>query len=445
VLGRAWKPGSAWRRVKPQRTGDCSAMSQQQPPPAKRARAPSRDPPPDDSASEGDDVPPGTRPGPAARKRELERQRRNLVSTRFAELDSVLALDGAAPTDKAAARQPARRIDKEAILKDAATRITAQSMELSTAQQRLSFMSNEVENLRAEKVELRADKAYLHSELTAIRSEVQRLRADNIHLWQAIRRSGGLKSALSTDVAKIPAELLLRAPKANLASNLYRSGEDAALAQRSHAGTQEQQQVRKQHDSMTAPPPPPPPPPPQQQQKQQQLHHQALVAPEAAHSTMPAADAHAHDLSRGPALNPPDRPQPRSDLETTSLVDSFLVFQSPEELGELFADYTDSVPPVPFDHQERQGGSATGIDNSASAPAAAQSAALPSESGGVGTPRQPQTGRGNPSYVHPSALPRGNPGHATTFGAEVSTDERGRRVEDDAEEDDFLADVAYCA
>lgn len=256
--------------------------------------------PADDSAAAGSGARRSSSPeistagacGPAARKRELERQRRNLVSTRFAELDEALSTDMSASCSGAKRHIPARRIDKEAILKDAATRLTALSVELKSANQRLASMNTEVENLRAEKVELRNDKAYLRSELVSVRSEVHRLRTDNIHLWQAIRRSGGLKSILSADVAKIPANILLR-------------------SQNSVNST-----------VMT----------PHTQTQQTVVQPRPLQNPQVSVGLAPTANVGSSEAAHAD----------QSEHDTTSLVDSFLVFQSAEELGDLFANLSDN-------------------------------------------------------------------------------------------------------
>jgi hypothetical protein len=240
---------------------------------------------------------------PITRKRELERQRRNLVNMRFAELDRALATSSA--TDAPSVSHPARRIDREAILKDATARIGALTAELGLSKERLASMNAEVQSLRVEKVELRADKSYLHTELSASRAEAQRLRNDNIHLWQAIRSSGGLKSVLNADVAKIPVDILLRAQLAN------NSGQaNPNLAPR---GNEEQQ---------------------------------------------------GHD-TRAPGGLPdgrifqPGRPE-RAGNDSSALEDSFLVFQSPEELGELISSYQGAamsepqISQAPTDQGEHQ-------------------------------------------------------------------------------------------
>jgi hypothetical protein len=228
-----------------------------------------------------------------ARKRELERQRRNLVNMRFAELDRALVMS-VGGRDAPNISHPARRIDREAILKDATARIAVLTAELALSKERLNSMEAEVQSLRTEKIELRADKTYLHSELNESRAEAQRLRKDNIHLWQAIRSSGGLKSVLNADVAKIPVDILLR----------------AQLANNSH------------HNATAALP-----------------HHLHEVAH--GQDLRNVSDAPAHRTLQS---GRPERP----DTEAGVLADSFLVFQSPEELGELISAYQD--PEIPVQH-----------------------------------------------------------------------------------------------
>lgn len=169
-----------------------------------------------------DDHPP--RPCQAERKRELERNRRNLVSTRFIQLEKELrfsaprvhsspCLNGAPHTETLSVPSKGKRIDKEAVLKEATNRLAVQRRDLEAASARMASMSMEIDNLRAEKVELRSDKTYLRDELETVRKEVQRLREDNINLWQAFRRAFAFKDSFNSDVAKLPAELFV--PRVN--------------------------------------------------------------------------------------------------------------------------------------------------------------------------------------------------------------------------------------
>jgi Helix-loop-helix DNA-binding domain len=252
---------------------------------------------------EGDHTADNASSCPITRKRELERQRRNLVNMRFAELDRALVTSPV--TNAPSVSHPARRIDREAILKDATARIGALTAELGLSKERLASMNTEVQSLRAEKVELRADKSYLHTELSASRTEAQRLRNDNIHLWQAIRSSGGLKSVLNADVAKIPVDILLRAQLAN------NSGQgNPNLAPRGSGELQG-------HDTQ-------------------------------APGSLPDG-----------RIFQPVRPE-RAGNDSNALEDSFLVFQSPEELCELISSYQDAamsepqISQAPTDQGEHQ-------------------------------------------------------------------------------------------
>lgn len=145
----------------------------------------------------------GAPAGAAERKRELERNRRNLVNVRFAELEAQLARLPSAPA------RVYRRIDKEVVLKDAAQALASQQRELELATARVASMRAEIDTLRSEKLELRHDKAYLHKEVASARSENSALAADNLKLWQALRKSGALKTTLATDFAKVPLDVVL--------------------------------------------------------------------------------------------------------------------------------------------------------------------------------------------------------------------------------------------
>lgn len=412
-----------------------SALTQ---PPAKRARGgTSLGAVDDNSGSDGEGGGGGgggssSRPGPAARKRNLERQRRNLVSTRFLELDRVLADDN--PDDeKRHAHQPSRRIDKEAILKDAATRITSVSEDLVAAQKRIAAMTVEAENLRAEKVELRADKTYLHTELNIVRTEVQRLRGDNIHLWQAIRRSGGLKSALSADVAKIPADILLRAPNASLANfqlqqeransqqhqHQYHVPSPASVPSTGEPRDQSRETLRRspslpmQHDQRFfgdgKPTGVDPPNAPEQRAGQQT-------------STLHSSAQLSISLQNSASL-PPMPTSVRDPTGEASLVDSFLVFQSPEELGELFSDCPVGLPSQSLQPQLANSNAAVHHH-----PQVGQHGTSnhQRQDGSVSTLPQPEES--------PAALAQG-----LSLGAPPETEGIGEKGEDD-----FL-DVAYCA
>jgi len=142
--------------------------------------------------------------GAAERKRELERNRRNLVNTRFAELEAQLSKLPGAP------KRVYRRIDKEVVLKDATQGLAAQQRDLELATTRIGSMTHEIGTLRSEKLELRHDKAYLHRELANSRTENKTLQNDNLLLWQALCKSGAVKSSLPTsELSKIPVDVIL--------------------------------------------------------------------------------------------------------------------------------------------------------------------------------------------------------------------------------------------
>lgn len=141
----------------------------------------------------------------AERKRELERNRRHVINVRFAELDAQLQRTTPRPDGKSFVEPPpsvdacklapvtGRRIDKEAVLKEAIQRLALKENEVNAAAIRVDAMSTEIHNLRAEKVELREDKTYLRGELETMRAEVKRLRADNLHLMHVISKISTVK------------------------------------------------------------------------------------------------------------------------------------------------------------------------------------------------------------------------------------------------------------
>lgn len=150
-------------------------------------------------ASDDDD----RQPGAAQRKRELERNRRNLVSVRFSELETALSQLPGAPA------RVQRRIDKEVVLKDAAQALQLQQRALDAATSRISAMTAEVATLRAEKLDLRRDKSYLHRDVSAARAENAALAADNLRLWGALRKSGALANIIAANPSRIPVDVVL--------------------------------------------------------------------------------------------------------------------------------------------------------------------------------------------------------------------------------------------
>lgn len=274
----------------------------------------------------------------AERKRELERNRRNLVNIRFVELEAEL--HRSAPRTDSAGRlhdfadqevtcpNKGKRIDKEAVLKDAANRIAVQRKDLENAAARMKDMSTEIDNLRSEKVELRSDKNYLRSELETVRKEVQRLREDNINLWQAFRKASTLKDSLASDIAKIPAELFLR--RANAPPDQLASSMSAGDAMVQPALSMPMTQMMPRQGSAPVP----------QQSKSMQPSASQGFSPQqvlAQHMQQPNA------ALRTSAALPSNANQPIQHVPSTSasaaLSDSFLVCTGPDEIGELFANY----------------------------------------------------------------------------------------------------------
>lgn len=325
----------------------------------------------------------GERPCQAVRKRELERNRRNLINVRFSELDTELQRRSCDPASTA----KSKRIDKEAVLKEACQKLSQQRKDLDSATERVTTMSAEIDNLRAEKVELRADKAYLRTELEEARSEVQRLRADNIHLWQSLQKASALKTQISSDLIKVPCHLF-----------------QSTQQQQQQRQQQQQQQPHQQHVPAPATPPQQQPPPPQppptsllsQQQLQQQLHrnrhhhHQqpiqesksvcsvAMAMPTPPTAPVPPASKCANlptgsssdraespstplpspninastslssspHLLSSPNLNRPTNPNSSeaispvvSGCTQNCTTDSFLIHQTPDEIGQFLANY----------------------------------------------------------------------------------------------------------
>lgn len=322
----------------------------------------------------------GERPCQAVRKRELERNRRNLINVRFSELDAELQRRSCDPASTA----KSKRIDKEAVLKEACQKLSQQRKDLDSATERVTTMSAEIDNLRAEKVELRADKAYLRTELEEARSEVQRLRADNIHLWQSVQKASALKTQISSDLIKVPCHLF-----------------QSTQTQQPQQQPQPHQQPHQQH--VPAPPqqqPPPPQPPPTslfpqpQPQLQQQLHHNrhhqqqhrlqesksassvSMAVPTSSVPVPLAKCANLPTASSSERAESPSTPLPSSNINASPSLsssppllsspnlnrsanpnsseaispvvpgstqncttDSFLIHQTPDEIGQFLANY----------------------------------------------------------------------------------------------------------
>ncbi|KAI0565111.1 hypothetical protein FGB62_22g456 [Gracilaria domingensis] len=257
-----------------------------------------------------DDCP--SRPPPAERKRELERNRRNLVNIRFVELEKELVRSGpraADPSDRGSASSSefvakGKRIDKEAVLKEAAQRIAALRKEVESQASRIVSMTDEISHLRAEKLELRADKTYLRNELETARNETKRLRADNIGLWQALRKQSVVKNYLAPDLAKIPIDLFARSKQDSMASSTAPSSSTVPFSRALQA----------------------------------QAPRPALRSPsQPRHGIFPSSSI------TGIHPQPPD-PDPTLQTNPSMLHgDSILMHQTSEELSDLFATYIPGV------------------------------------------------------------------------------------------------------
>ncbi|CAN8074013.1 unnamed protein product [Agarophyton chilense] len=264
----------------------------------------------DVDATRVDDCP--TRPPQAERKRELERNRRNLVNIRFVELEKELIRSGPRATDHSERGSASssefvakgKRIDKEAVLKEAAQRIAALRKEVESQASRIASMTDEISHLRAEKLELRTDKSYLRNELENARNETKRLRADNIGLWQALRKQSVVKNYLAPDLAKIPVDLFTRKQQ-SMASSITPSASNAPFLQ----GIQQTQPPQSALPSASQP--------------QQAIYPSSSIsatrprppAPDSSHETNPP-------MLRGEAI---------------------LMHQTSEELSDLFATYIPGV------------------------------------------------------------------------------------------------------
>lgn len=287
----------------------------------------------DDTVTRGSEDTHPTRPGQAERKRELERNRRNLVNVRFAELEAELHRTAARPDASGRLIIPAdpdppaptkgKRIDKEAVLKDAAHRLAMQRKDLAVMSDRMGGMSKEIDNLRAEKVELRSDKAYLRSELDTVRDEVRRLRTDNINLWEALKKASSIKDAFAPDVAKIPAELFLR--RANIATEQMTNSPAMGNTMVQQAVSMPLQQQIPIPSRTSGP----------MSQQSQQQQPQRVPRPPQQQQSLRSGVSDSQQSSpnlQGRNTHVQQQQQQQNNMNT----DAFLVLQSPEELTEFF-------------------------------------------------------------------------------------------------------------
>lgn len=141
--------------------------------------------------------------GHAERKRELERNRRNLINMRFAELGCELQRSEKddshdASTDRARVKRP--RMDKEALLKEATMRLLVQHNELTAANARLKDLLAQIDAMRVEMRDLRKDKSLL-------RIELERLRTSNTNLWKVIQQCQYSKLSALLDPTKLATDV----------------------------------------------------------------------------------------------------------------------------------------------------------------------------------------------------------------------------------------------
>lgn len=343
-----------------------------------------------------------TRHPQAERKRELERNRRNLVNIRFVELEKELIRSGPRAQDhpdRGSASSSdfvakGKRIDKEAVLKEAAQRIASLRKEVQSQASRITSMTDEISHLRAEKLELRSDKSYLRSELENSRNETKRLRTDNIGLWQALRKQSVVKNYLASDqLAKIPVELFNR-PKAQPSPSPATPSSSILPAS---------QLVQRNSSSSPLPSASQPP---------------SSFSPTTSVPVRPPGDPNAHNENH------------RSPLQA----DAILMHQTPEELSELFASYIPGVMTPP---------DRTALADLSALPDLSQSISLP-----VSHLQNPQL---QLSHLVATAQPTGDQRKATTSGKSshlLSTDNETGRDGDasrrDRPGDDAFSDIAYC-
>mmetsp|Transcript_10242 Transcript_10242/g.42915 ORF Transcript_10242/g.42915 Transcript_10242/m.42915 type:complete len:147 (-) Transcript_10242:981-1421(-) len=124
------------------------------------------------------------------KKRTLERKRRELMHTRFDELQALLFSSSAGSEEAGGNRVLGRRSDKEKILVRASEKIQRQARLLEEIEGMIALTRKELDTLKHEKLELRNDKTYLRKEIHQLREENRGYRADNLWLWQKHKKVG---------------------------------------------------------------------------------------------------------------------------------------------------------------------------------------------------------------------------------------------------------------
>eukprot|EP00189_Rhodosorus_marinus_P010618 CAMPEP_0184738874 /NCGR_PEP_ID=MMETSP0315-20130426/1623_1 /TAXON_ID=101924 /ORGANISM="Rhodosorus marinus, Strain UTEX LB 2760" /LENGTH=223 /DNA_ID=CAMNT_0027207049 /DNA_START=142 /DNA_END=813 /DNA_ORIENTATION=- len=130
------------------------------------------------------------------KKRTLERKRRELMHTRFDELQALL-FSSSAGSEEVGNRAHGRRSDKEKILVRASEKIQRQARLLEEIEGMIALTKKELDTLKNEKLELRNDKTYLRNEIHQLREENRGFRADNLWLWQKHKKDYEMKIGLN--------------------------------------------------------------------------------------------------------------------------------------------------------------------------------------------------------------------------------------------------------
>lgn len=153
---------------------------------------------------EGNDIS-GSLTSQGARKRKLERDRRNLINARFIELG--IELQRTEQGYSGGARLVKRpKIDKEALLKEAIMRLVVQNKELASTSARVNDLLAQVDTMRIEMEDLRKDKKELYADIT-------RLSKSNKRLWAACCKSTSTSSELEASPPACIEQILKPPPR----------------------------------------------------------------------------------------------------------------------------------------------------------------------------------------------------------------------------------------
>lgn len=159
----------------------------------------------------------GKHTGQGGHKRKLERDRRNLINTRFVELAIELQRnENGHKEDRRFMKRP--KIDKEAILKEAVMRLVVQRREISNTMARLNDLLAQIDVMRIKMEDLRNDKSLLYS-------DIRQLSKSNKRFWNLIcdasmTSAQELKKAPSVDTNHVSLEAPVQTqPKATCTSS----------------------------------------------------------------------------------------------------------------------------------------------------------------------------------------------------------------------------------